>query len=411
MADKFWIELLALPAAMGAVSNVGILIQEARGQRRSQPWNTRILRSLGGLSAAVVLGTSCFLRPWSWAVLLSLASIASFAGMLASLHLLWRARGTPVWKAVASAGASVFFGVVLLALGGTAGVLDGSAVMSRGEIVPTAHGGSVLSRPVLYELFWGKSWEETPVRPSMTQVVSFDRWLASSYWVKAIRNSSLGVVSIKASGCWIDPNRPRLRSKVVSSMTSGPLGREVAAVLSGSHRPVPCPGSGSGHFPKTLPVDAVLAIWLPPGVSYARGGVAVHGVVRSSSNPLGLVATALPGGYAYWRMSACQQDPGCRSLPAFASPSYALSHELIEAATNPYGNGWFADAPLWWSARYVLSHGPLTLFRNSVAFQGELADLCEPGQLDARKRHWLKGRIRDGPPVAAFYRPGDGCVA
>ena len=39
------------------------------------------------------------------------------------------------------------------------------------------------------------------------------------------------------------------------------------------------------------------------------------------------------------------QLPSCATLPSFASPTYALSHEFVEATTNPFGQGGIADRP------------------------------------------------------------------
>jgi hypothetical protein len=97
-----------------------------------------------------------------------------------------------------------------------------------------------------------------------------------------------------------------------------------------------------------------------------------------------------------------------------ATPSYALSHELVETVTNPYGRGWFADVPVQWSARYFLDHGPTSLLGRAPVFQGEVADLCEPGQPDAAGASVGALVAARGPQpltVADFYRPGTGCVA
>jgi hypothetical protein len=121
-----------------------------------------------------------------------------------------------------------------------------------------------------------------------------------------------------------------------------------------------------------------------------------------------LAATGLTGAFAAWGLPSCRTRAACRALPDDAAPTYALSHEVVETAANPYGRGWFADAPLQWAARYVLSHGPTSMLGSAPVFQGEVADLCEPGQPDARRP------VRPGAPhastVASFYRPGVGCT-
>ena len=79
--------------------------------------------------------------------------------------------------------------------------------------------------------------------------------------------------------------------------------------------------------------------------------------------------------------------------------------------TNPFGHGWFADVPLRWSARYFLSHGPTSLLGAAPVFQGEVADLCEPGQPDAPRHRDSVTFGGQHLAVASFYRPGQGCVA
>ncbi len=165
-------------------------------------------------------------------------------------------------------------------------------------------------------------------------------------------------------------------------MSSGPFPAELHRVFGGGARLVPCPGYSSATAPPTLPADAVVALWLDPGVAYDLGGVSAHGVVPWPGRPDGLVVAGLTGGFASWGGPPCARSAACRSVPGYATPTYALSHELVEATTNPFGHGWFADVPLRWSARYFLSHGPTSLLGAAPAFQGEVADLCEPGQPD-----------------------------
>jgi hypothetical protein len=104
-----------------------------------------------------------------------------------------------------------------------------------------------------------------------------------------------------------------------------------------------------------------------------------------------------------------QHEDGRSSGTSAAAP-YALSHEFLESITNPYGDSWYANAPLSWSARYVLSRGPLPMFSPHPPYQGEVADLCEPTQPDADGRVLIGHPAPGGPPVAAFYRGNVGCV-
>jgi len=84
---------------------------------------------------------------------------------------------------------------------------------------------------------------------------------------------------------------------------------------------------------------------------------------------------------------------------------------VVETTVNPYGRGWFADAPLPWAARYVLTHGPAAVLGTPPVFEGEVADLCQPGQPDARVWRPTGTGSPDAGVPAAFYRPGHGCTA
>jgi hypothetical protein len=161
--------------------------------------------------------------------------------------------------------------------------------------------------------------------------------------------------------------------------------------------------------PRTLPPDAVVALWLGPDEVYGLGGVSAHGSVPWPGRPNGLAAAGLTGGFASWGLASCATSASCRGVPADVTPAYALSHEVVEAVTNPYGHGWYADTPVQWSARYFLSHGPTSLLGDAPQFEGEIADLCEPGQPDARPNHRSAPSPVRGLDLAPFYRPGVGC--
>jgi hypothetical protein len=405
-----WIGVIAGLAIFTTVGNVSILVQERRGRFQRKRRNTTLLRVLAVVSTLVVLGTIGFVRPWYWAVALGVISVVALFGVFSSLRRLWRDASAPLGRTVASASLAVVCGGFLLTLGGTAGVLDGAA-LSSAHAEPTWHGGAVLSRPVLYQVFWGNAWSVTPTPPAVVQAVAFEADLAHSAWARSIVDSGFGVRSITAGGCWIDSTQPLGKSGLVASSTAtGPFPSEVAAVVDHRHPLTPCPGSATTAFPATLPTDAVLAVWLPPGITYDLGGVSAHGAVSLPRYRYGLVSTGLSGSYAYWDRPVCQTVPGCRSLPSYAPPSYTLSHEFLESITNPYDHSWYANAPLSWSARYVLADGPFFFFDPRPSFQGEVADLCEPAQPDADGRVLVGRESPRGPPVAAFYRPGVGCV-
>ena len=263
---------------------------------------------------------------------------------------------------------------------------------------------------MLYQVFWGPAWDGSGATPALAQAAAFQRALPTSRWASAIVGAGFGVGSLSSGGCWIDPSGPTAPAPA-SSMSSGPFPAELHRVLGGHARVVPCPGFTATDVPRVLPADAVVVLWLDPGVRYELGGVSAHSSVPWPGRPDGLATSGLTGGFALWGQKACGRNPACRSVPSFASPTYALSHELVEAVTNPYGHGWFADVPLHWAARYFLSHGPTSLLSAAPAFEGEVADLCEPGQPDAPHAQMTTAVGPDHEPVAAFYRPGGGCVA
>jgi hypothetical protein len=172
---------------------------------------------------------------------------------------------------------------------------------------------------------------------------------------------------------------------------------------------VACPGSSGATLPALLPPDALVVVWLDPTITYALNGVSIHGVVPWPGRPHGLAVTAMTDGYASWSLPRCASRPACRALSGDVSPTYALSHEMVETIANPYGTGWFADTPLRWSARYVLDHGPASLVQAAPVFPGEVADLCEPGQPDTHGGRSMYSSGPGGATVAAFFRPGRGC--
>jgi hypothetical protein len=405
MAPAVWIGAGAALATLASAGNVVLLVQEARGRLSRPRLNTRVLRYLAVVCTLIVMGTVIFVRPWYWALGLGVLAIAALVGVLAGLRLLWSNASAPLRRKIAPATAAVLLGGLLITLGGTSGVIDGAA-LSGSHAAPSWHGGRVLSHPVLYQVFWGASWSRTPTPPVVIEAVAFDSALAGSPWADSIVHSGFGVSSIAAGGCWIDPT-PHARSLVASSTASGPFRAEVVAVVDHRHLLKPCPGSATTAFPAALPSDAVLAVWLPPQVTDDLGGISAHGAVTVQPSRPALVVAAFTGSYAFWGGPACFS--GSRCPPD--TPSYALSHELVESMTNPYGDSWYANTPISWSAQYVLAHGPLSVIHRHPSFQGEVADLCEAGQPDAAGHAPVGLLTPAGLVVAPYYRPGVGCVA
>jgi hypothetical protein len=395
---------------VGVAGNTWLLAQESRGRGRSKPWNTWVLRWIAFISTLIILGTFVLARPWYWDLAIATFVVVALVGLSKSLRLLWTDPRTGWRSSIALSATAVVLGSVLLGLAGVAGVLDGAA-LSSGDPGLAYHGGPVLSRATLYQFFWGQTWSEGGALPALARAVTFGNELSGSSWARSVEGSGFGVGSMTSAGCWIDPSSPAQAGVEASSISSGVFATELRAVFAGGRNLIPCPGSNSALVPPPLPSGALVALWLPPQVSYALGGVAAHGSVSWPGRAMGLAATGLPGSYAYWNLPSCAMTPTCRSLPSYASPTYALSHEVLETITNPYGSGWFANGPLRWTARYVLENGPPSLFGNAPVYPGEVADLCEPGGPSARGQTLVGQLEPGGPPVTAYYRPGSGCVS
>ncbi len=398
---------VALVAVVAAGGTIWLLVRDERGRSRAS--SARALRRLTGVSAVVVLVTVVFVRPWYWDLAIAALVAGAFLGVHGTLGVLEHRASPASWGVIAVAMASVVLGSGLVALGGTAAVIDGAALLG-GKPVPVAHSGQVLAHPVLYQVFWGPAWESHGTTAALSQAAAFERALPTSQWGSAVVGSGFGVGSLRSGGCWVDP-APPAPSGPASSMSSGPFSGELRRVFDGHTRLVPCPGFSAATVPSTLAPDAVVALWLDPAVPYQLGGVSTHSSLPWPGHARGLVAAGFTGGFALWGQPSCARSPACRSLPSFAAPTYALAHEFVEAITNPFGQGWFADAPLQWSARYFLSHGPTSLLGTAPAFEGEVADLCQPGQPDAPHHEPVATLGRQHFAVAAFYRPGTGCVS
>ena len=375
--------LLAVVGLLGVASAGGMVWLLVRGERRrSRAVRARLLRRLAWASALVAVVTVAFLHPGYW----DLAIVG----------------------AVARALAAVVFGSAIVTVGGAAAVLDGAALVG-GHPAPVPHGGQVLAAPVLYQVFWGPAWDSPTPAPALAQAVTFQRTLGTSAWSSAVVHAGFGIRSLRSGGCWVDP-APAPPGSTASTTTAGPFAAEVRAVVGARAEVRPCPGLAPAAVPSRLPVDAVVALWLDPTTAYAIGGVSAHGAVPWAGRPDGVAAAGFTGAFAAWGTPACSRQVTCRFVARFATPAYALSHEFVEAATNPFGQGWYANVPVQWSARYFLAHGPTSMLGSAPQFQGEVADLCEPGQPDASDRPPSSAHGDGGLTLAAFYRPGRGCT-
>lgn len=404
---------LAAVAVLGIGGNVWLLAQEARGRSRTGRWNTRVLRWLSVACAAVVVATALFARPWYWDLALVALACLALLGVWRALGWMWRRPDISLGRAMLASAAAMGLGVVLFVLGGVAAVLDGAALSSPTPRV-TYHGGAVIAHPVLYQVFWGVQWAR-PDLPAVRQAADFQEAVGRSGWAGAVTSAGYGVKGFTAGGCWIDAN-PVPSPFTVSTTRQGPFSREIRAVFDGAHSVSPCPGTARSTPVSRLSADSVVALWLPPEARFEIGGVAAHGTSPWPGLPAGVVVAGLPGAYAFWETASCSVHPMCIRIPSYAPPSYALCHEVLEAATDPYATGWYANAPLSWTAHYVLANGPQTLlgFGSRPSYPGEIADLCEPGERPA-VGHPPVGRITTGSGatirVVPFYLLDGRCTA
>jgi len=398
---------VSLLAVVSAGGTIWLLVRDERGRSRSS--GARALRRLSAVSALVVLVTVAFLRPWYWDLVIAVLVGAAFLGVHRMVRFLEHRVSPAGWGAIAVAMTAVVVASGLVTLGGTAAVIDGAALVG-GNPVPVAHDRQVLARAVLYQVFWGPQWDAATPTPALAQSAAFERDLPTSSWASAVVGAGFGVGSLRPGGCWIDPSSPTSTAPAAGT-ASGPFPSELRRVFGGRVHLLACPDDPLTEVPRTLPPDAVVALWLDPSVRYELGGVSSHGAVPWPGRPHGLAVAGLTGSFALWGTASCARGAACRSLPSLASPTYALSHELVETVTNPYGHGWFADVPLQWAARYYLSHGPTSLLESAPVFEGEVADLCVPGQPDATRDESVARLGAQQFAVAAFYRPGTGCVS
>jgi len=397
--------LAAVAAVLAAGGSVWLLVRDGHGRRQVR--RARRLRRMAGVSALIVMGTLGALRPWYWDLGIAAAVTVGFFAVSALLHLLLR-RPPAGMAATAAALGAVLLASGLVATGGTAVALD-AASLAGGAAVPVDHGGPVLERAVVYQLFWGTTWTSSPPSPALAAARSFQSGLASSTWASKVVGGGFGVRSIVSGGCFVDAT-PAPRGSRATSIVAGVFPQEVRAVFT-HHRPAAaCPGTSPAAAPPVLPRDALVVVWLDPDTVYALGGVSVHGAVPWPGRRHGLAVAGLSDGYASWGLSSCSIRPSCRTLPTDRPPTYALSHEVVEGITNPYGRGWYADTPLPWSARYVLDHGPTALLHPLPPFPGEVSDLCETGPLVEVAARGIDGRVAGDVVVAPFSRPNGRCV-
>ena len=352
-----------------------------------------------------------FLRPWYWD--LAIAVVAWRHGAAPPARPSPRAPAAPRHLgAIGSRLASVVLGSALVHARchrgrDRRGRAGGRARPSRW---PTT--ARCCAHPVLYQVFWGPSWDDGGPPRHWRRPPSFQRALPPRQWAAAVVGAGFGVGSLTPVAAGSTPLRPA-SSEPASSTSSGPFPAELRRVLTRPRTPRSrARASPPPRCRRRLPPDAVVALWLDPGVPYQLGGVSAHGCGAVDGAPDGLADDRLDR----W-VGAVGDNRRVRRArravpsPASPSPTYALSHELVEAVTNPFGQGWFADVPLRWAARYFLSHGPTSLLSTRPRLRGRGGRPVRAGP--ARQRplaRWWRRSERATIPVADFYRPGTGCV-
>lgn len=193
---------LAALAGLGIVGNIWLLVQEARGRSRTGRWNMRILCWLSAACAAVLVGTAVLARPWYWDLALVAVACLALVGVWTLVGWLWREPDVRLGPAFLASAAAMGLGIVLLTLGGVAAVLDGAALSSPTPLL-TYHGGRVIARPVLYQIFWGAQWAH-PGLPAMRQAVAFQYAVDGSSRGRAVVSAGYGVDGFTPGGCWVD---------------------------------------------------------------------------------------------------------------------------------------------------------------------------------------------------------------
>src|ERR1019366_3970538 len=196
---------LGMLAVVSAGGTVWLLVRDELGRSRTS--SARALRITTSVSALVTLATVAFLRPWYWDLVIAAAVVAALFGFHVLVRALERRTSPASWGAIALALISVVRGSALVMLGATSAVIDGAALVG-GKPVPVAHDRQVLAHPVLYQVFWGPSWDSQGGTPAFAQATAFQRALPTSQWASAVVGSGFGVGSIGSGGCWVDPTHP-----------------------------------------------------------------------------------------------------------------------------------------------------------------------------------------------------------
>jgi hypothetical protein len=230
--------------------------------------------------------------------------------------------------------AAILFGLLLVGCNRPA--------RSQTRVVPAAHppaplvvkgSGAVLASPVLVPIVYEGD-------PLASALVEFVDWIGgSAYWAPL---SQYGVGPARARGAIVERERPP------KLFRDGAIARFVAERLSGDD-----PAWGAPD------PQAIYTLFLPPGITITRGDLrscrfdGYHGSVR-----VGEIAVA------FAVVPRCGPSDDRRALDALTG---VASHELIEAATDPFPD--------------VGARGYAYVDRDHLVYAlrpgGEIVDLCE----------------------------------
>ena len=371
------VALLAVVSAGGAV---WLLV---RDETRPEPGLQRpgAVRRLTVVSALVVLVTVAFLRPWYWDLAIARRRRRRLLAWSTSCWRRSQHRTSPAsGGAIAVAMGRWSSASGLVTLGGTAAVIDGAALVG-GKPVPVPHDGQVLGHPVLYQVFWGPAWDRQRRHPG----AGAGRRVPARRCPLAVgvgwSTPGSGCGSFSSGGCWIDPDTPRrgpgCQHLVGPVPRRAPPGLRPAAPRSGRARASPplrsrgpCRRCGGGAVARSR-----------RGVRAGRGVGPQRGAVAGPARRAG--RGRLDGRFAPGVDLVRLRMPRAVRFPAVSPRPTRCHTSSSRRPPIPSGTAGTRTFPCAWAARYFLSHGPTSLLGTAPAFQGEVADLCEPGQPDA----------------------------
>ena len=376
--------------------------------------SARALRRLTAVSALVVLVTVVFLRPWYWDLAIAVGGRGRHCWACTS----WCGRSSTAtspasWGAIAVAMVSVVLGSALVTLGGhRGGDRRGRAGGGHGRC-PCHTTARCSPIPCSTRCSGGPPWDGHGATPALAQAAAFQRALPTSQWASAVVGSGFGVGSHRLGRLLDRPDaarrrrRPRARRRGRSPTSS-------TVSSTGTSASCPCPGFTATEVPQTLPADAVVALWLDPGVAYELGGRvgprlgAVAGAARRAGHDR-------PDRWVRrWGRPSCATQPGVPiGVPSFASPDLrARRTSSSRPSPTLSATGGTRTSPCAGRRATSCRTARRRCSSAAPAFEGEVADLCEPGQPDAPAQRQRGDHARATPrPGGRLLPPRNGCVS